>query len=138
MAQIIKLQVGDNQMGRYTKEYLLTDYKCFTHRHHNEYRPEADKYCDKIELSVIAQGREDMRLYDWFISQSTINGRLLITLPPQSNQLAEETRIVEFEDAICFSLEEDFHIGQDQRRQLKLSMIADRVVIDGVVFNRNF
>ena len=42
-----KMQIGDNHAGRYTKEYLLTDFKCRTHRLHDEYRPRADKYCER-------------------------------------------------------------------------------------------
>ena len=60
MSLIKKLQIGDNRLHRYTKEYLLTDFKCRTHRLHDEYRPGADKYCDYVEVTVIAPGREDM------------------------------------------------------------------------------
>ena len=77
------MQIGDNRAGRYAKEYLLTDFKCRTHRLHDEYRPRADKYCDYIEATVIAPGREDMLMYEWFINRSTLSGRLLIQLPPK-------------------------------------------------------
>ena len=86
MSLIKKMQIGDNRAGRYTKEYLLTDFKCRTHRLHDEYRPHADKYCDYIEATVIAPGREDMLMYEWFINRLTLSGRLLIQLPPKPNQ----------------------------------------------------
>lgn len=86
MSLLKKLQIGDNHAGRYTKEYLLSDFKCHTHRLHNEYRPDSDKYCDSIDVTIIAPGRDDMQLYDWFIHQSTLSGRLLIQLPPKLNQ----------------------------------------------------
>jgi hypothetical protein len=136
MSLLKKLQIGDNNSGRYTKEYLLTDYKCHTYRKHNEYRPDTDKYCDCIELTVIAPGREDVLMYDWFITQSLQNGRILIQLPPQMNQSEPESHEVLFEDACCFSLEEDYHLNKNQRRVLKLKLVAEEIVINDVTFYR--
>ncbi len=93
------LQIGNNDLGKYSKEYLLADYKLHTFRKKNELRPEAQKYCERIELTVIAPGREDVSLYEWFIEQSTQNGRVLLTLPPQGKQTAEETKEILFENA---------------------------------------
>ena len=39
-----------------------------------------------------------------------------------------------FEDAYCFSLAEDYHIDSSNRRYLKLSLMAERVIVDGVVY----
>jgi hypothetical protein len=137
MSLIKKLQIGDNRSGRYTKEYLLTDFKCLTHRLHNEYRPNFDKYCDSINVTVIAPGREDMLLYEWFIRQSTLSGRLLIQLPPKPNQSEPDTQEIFFEEAKCFSFEEEYHIGRNQRRMLRLQFVAEKVDINGVVFMRS-
>jgi hypothetical protein len=136
MALLKKLQLGDNQSGRYTKEYLLSDFKCHTHRLHNEYRPEADKYCDSIDLTVIAPGREDMQLYEWFIRQSTLNGRLLIQLPPKPNQSEPDCQEIIFEEAKCFSFEEEYHINRNQRRMLRLRFVAEQVNFNGIIFKR--
>lgn len=137
MSLLKKLQIGDNNSGRYTKEYLLVDYKCYTFRRHNEYRPDTEKYCDKIELTVIAPGKEDMMLYEWFVEQSFLSGRILIELSPLSSQTAGEVRSILFEEGTCFSFEEDYHIGVNQRRMLKLSFVAEEVNIDGVIFVRH-
>jgi len=136
MSLLKKLQLGDNELHKYTKEYLLADYKFHTYRKHNEYRPNAEKYCERIELTVIAPGREDVTLYEWFINQSTQNGRVLIMLPPQPDSSIEETREVVLENATCFSLEEDFHIGHNQRRMLRLSLVAEEVHVEDIVFKR--
>ena len=136
MAQLKKLQIGDNHAKRYTKEYLLTDYTCHVNRLHNEYRPDNDKYCDSIDLTIIAPGKEDMLLYDWFIKQYTLSGRILIQLPPLPNQSESDLREVYFEEAQCFSFEEEYHINLSQRRTLKIRMVAEDVNISGVTFKR--
>ena len=136
MALIKKLHIGDNHVGRYTKEYLLTDFKTRTHRLHDEYRPGADKYCDYVEATVIAPGREDMLMYDWFIKKSTLSGRLLIQLPPKPNQNEPDCQEIFFEEAQCFSFEEEYHINKNQRRMLRLQFVAEEVIINGITFNR--
>ena len=136
MSLLKKLQIGDNHAGRYPKEYLLSDYKCHTHRLHNEYRPDSDKYCDSIDLTVIAPGREDMLLYEWFIRQSRLSGRLLIQLPPKPNQWETDYREILFEEARCFSFEEEYHINRNQRRMLRLRFVAENVNINDVIFKR--
>ena len=136
MSLLKKLQIGDNHAGRYTKEYLLSDFKCHTHRLHNEYRPDSDKYCDSIAVTIIAPGRDDMQLYDWFIHQSTLSGRLLIQLPPKLNQSEPDIQEIFFEEARCFSFEEEYHITCNQRRMLRLRFVAENVNINDVIFKR--
>lgn len=136
MSLIKKLQIGDNHAGRYTKEYLLTDFKTRTHRMHDEFRPGADKYCDCMEATVIAPGREDMLMYEWFINRSTLSGRLLIQLPPKPNQNEPDCQEIFFEEAQCFSFEEEYHINHNQRRMLRLQFVAEEVIINGITFKR--
>lgn len=136
MSLIKKLQIGDNHSGRYTKEYLLTDFKCRTHRLHDEYRPAADKYCDCVEITVIAPGREDMQMYEWFISRSTLSGRLLIQLPPKANQSEPDCQEILLEEAQCYSFEEEYHSNLNQRRLLRLQLVAEQVIFNGIIFKR--
>lgn len=136
MSLIKKMQIGDIHAGRYPKEYLLTDFKCRTHRLHNEYRPHADKYCDYIEATVIAPGREDMLMYEWFIKRSTLSGRLLIQLPPKANQGEPDYQEILFEEAQCFSFEEEYHANRNQRRVLRLQFVAEKVIINDITFKR--
>ena len=136
MSLLKKFQIGDNHSGRYTKEYLLSDFKCHTHRLHNEYRPDSDKYCDSIDVTIIAPGRDDMQLYDWFIHQSTLSGRLLIQLPPKLNQSEPDIQEIFFEEANCFSFEEEYHNNRNRRRLLHLQFVAEQVNINDVIFKR--
>lgn len=136
MSLIKKMQIGDNHAGRYTKEYLLTDFKTRTHRLHDEFRPGAEKYCDYMETTVIAPGRDDMQMYEWFINKSTLSGRLLIQLPPKPNQNEPDCQEIFFEEAQCFSFEEEYHINKNQRRMLRLQFVAEQVIINGITFNR--
>ncbi len=135
MSLLKKLQIGNNEIGKYTKEYLLMDYKCHTCRHCNELRPDADKFCERIDMTIVAPGREDVHLYQWFISQASETGRILIELPPNAQKDAEKKEVV-FDNAIIYSLEEEFHFNTDKVRKLKISMIAEKVTISGVTFNR--
>lgn len=137
MSLLKKLQIGNNALGKYTTEYLLKDYKCHTCREHNEFRPSADKYCERIDLMVVAPGRENVHLYNWFINQSAETGRILIELPPNSDREVEKRKEVRFENAIIYSLEEEFHFNTDRVRTLKVSIVAETVTIDGVNFNQN-
>ena len=121
MSLLKKLQIGDNHAGRYL---------------HNEYRPDSDKYCDSIDVTIIAPGRDDMQLYDWFIHQSTLSGRLLIQLPPKLNQSEPDIQEIFFEEAKCFSFEEEYHINRNRRRLLHLQFVAEQVNINDVIFKR--
>lgn len=137
MSLLKKLQIGDNATGMYTKEYLLVDYKCHTCRSHNELRPNADMSCERIELTVIAPGVGDMSIYDWFIDQTSVDGRILIELPAILYQGNTEYKEIQFEGASCFSLEEHYEIDKNQRRVLRIGMIASTVVIDGIEYHRH-
>ena len=86
-------------------------------------------------MTVISPGRENVHLYDWFISQAPESGRILIELPPNAQQDAESKEAL-FENAIVYSLEEEFHFNTDRVRKLKLSIVAEEVKIDGITFNR--
>lgn len=96
----------------------------------------ADKYCDYLEATVIAPGREDMQMYEWFIRRSTICGRLLIQLPPKANQSEPDCQEIYFEEAQCFSFEEKYHSNLNQRRMLRLQFVAEQVIINGITFKR--
>lgn len=137
MSLLKKLQIGDNELGRYSKEYLLTDYKCHTFREVDEYRPKTNKICDCIELSVIAPGKEDMTLYEWFIKQITFSGRIIVQLPPKPNMQESDSHEIQFEEAKCFSFEEEYHIFKNQRRTLKVRFVAKEVRINDVTFYRH-
>jgi hypothetical protein len=134
MSLLKKLEIGNNEIGKYTKDYLLMDYKCHTCRHSNEFRPDADKYCERIDMTIVAPGREDVSLYQWFISQNSESGRIFIELPPNASHQGE-TKDILFENATVYAIEEEFQFDRDKVRKLKISIVAEKVTIDGVTVN---
>lgn len=128
------LQFGNNATGRYTREYLVVKCRCRFSRHHNAYHPDTDALCDSVELTVVAPGKEDLNLYEWYIDQTALSGRILFDLSSQSTDGSISGRELHFEDAQCFSLSEDYHIDNTSRRLLKLEFMADRIVINKVLF----
>ena len=71
MALIARLQFGDNRANLYSKEYLVMDCHLHFTRHHNHFRPDTDARCEKVEVVVVAPGREDLNLYEWYIDKGS-------------------------------------------------------------------
>ena len=87
-----------------------------------------------MELTVVVPGREDLNLYEWYVDQSVLSGRILVALPaPAPNQEAEWKEIL-FEDGVCFSFSEEYHIDVRHRRMLTLSIVAEDVIVDEINF----
>ena len=124
MALLAALEFGDNNIGRYSKSYLVSDCRFVFHRPYNSYRPEGMARCDRLELEVIAPGKNDLNLFDWYDKQGVQSGRIVISLAAE----------VYFEDAKCFSLSENYDINTSRRRTLKLAIEAETITVDDVVF----
>jgi hypothetical protein len=77
-----------------------------------------------------------MLMYEWFINRSTLSGLLLIQLPPKSNQSVSDEQEIFFEEAQCFSFEEEYHANRNQRRVLRLQFVAEKVIINDITFKR--
>ena len=54
MALLAALEFGDNNIGRYSKSYLVSDCRFVFNRPYNSYRPEGMARCERLELEVIA------------------------------------------------------------------------------------
>ena len=134
MSLTARLQFGDNASGRYSKEYLVTDFKCHVFRRHNEARPDGTPKCESIELTVVVPGRDDLNLTEWYVHRSTMSGRILVELStPEQNQPSQWKEVL-FEDGLCYALSEEYHIDKRMRRSLRLSVVASEITIDSVVF----
>lgn len=129
-----KLQFGDNKNGTYSNTYNLIDSHLHFMRHHNHFKPDTDAKCDKVEVVVVAPGKEDLNLYEWYISNGTQNGRLTYELQSAKTG-ATETKILLFEGAYCYSIEEEYQINTNQKRFLRLSFVAEKITINDVNFN---
>ena len=129
------LQFGDNGAHFYSKEYLVAECNCHFTRCHNHFRPDGNARCDKITLTVIAPGKEDLNLFEWYADGSVQSGRLLFEVLFRIGS-EEDVKQITFEDAYCVSLSEVYDINSTSRRTLTLEIVADKVEIDTVKFNK--
>ena len=122
MALIAALEFGDNNIGRYSKSYLVSDCRFVFDRPYNSYRPEGMARCERLELEVIAPGKNDLNLFDWYDKQGVQSGRIVISLAAEAKLTEQDAQIIYFEDAKCFSLSENYDINTSRRRTLKLAI----------------
>ncbi len=136
MALLASIQFGDNSSGHYSKTYLLTDYHLHFMRHHNSLAPDSEPQCERIDVTVVAPGKIDLNLHEWYINQSRISGRIVFDVnSPLVSEQGEE-REVRFENAQCFAFEENYQIGSNNRRLLTLSLVAESVTIGNNTFSQ--
>ena len=133
MALMARLQFGDNRANHYSKEYLVVDCHLHFTRHHNHFRPDTDARCEKVEVVVVAPGREDLNLYEWYIQKGSQSGRLVFDLQSITGS-DTEMKFLEFEDAYCYSIREEYHIDSQRRRCLRLSFVAEKITVNEVEF----
>ena len=133
MALIARLQFGDNRANLYSKEYLVMDCHLHFTRHHNHFRPDTDARCEKVEVVVVAPGREDLNLYEWYIQKGSQSGRLVFDLQSITGG-DTEIKFLEFEDAYCYSIAEEYQIDAQKRRCIKLSFVAENILINDTEF----
>lgn len=136
MALSAHLQFGDNKAGRYSTDYLLVDCRCSFRRSHNDLRPDGSAQCDSVEIDVVCPGKEDMTLHDWFMNGDEMSGRIVFDLSSTAPDDGNPTRILYFEDARCFALEESFDKDTRFRRLLRLAFEAEKVTMENIDFNK--
>ena len=133
MALTAVLEFGDNNIRRYSKQFMVADCRFVFDRSYNDFCPEGDTRCDRMELFVVAPGKEDLTLFEWFADQSVLDGRITIGLGATNDNSLDSQEIV-FEEAVCFALSEMYDIDSSMRRLLKLSILAKKICIDDVCF----
>ena len=133
MALTAVLEFGDNNIRRYSKQFMVADCRFVFDRSYNDFCPEGDTRCDRMELFVVAPGKEDLTLFEWFADQSVLDGRITISLGATNDNSLDSQEIV-FEEAVCFALSEMYDIESSKRRLLKLSILANKICIDDVCF----
>ena len=136
MALTAVLEFGDNNIKRYSKQYLVSDCRFLFQRSNNGFSPEGAARCERVEVVVVAPGKEDLGLIEWFSTQEVMNGRIVISLTNDLRKDESDTQILYFEGAKCFSFSEFYDINSSRRRLLKLAISAEEMVIDGVTLNR--
>ena len=133
MALTAVLEFGDNNIRRYSKQFMVADCRFVFDRSYNDFCPEGDTRCERMELFVVAPGKDDLTLFEWFADQSVLDGRVTISLGATSDNSLDSQEIV-FEEAVCFALSEMYDIDSSMRRLLKLSILAKKICIDDVCF----
>ena len=133
MALMARLQFGDNMAGLYAKEFLVRDCHLHFTRHHKHFQPDTDARCETVEVVVVAPGREDLTLYEWYTEKGTQSGRLVFDLQSIAGG-DSEIKFLEFEDAYCYSLAEEYHIDAQKRRCIRLSFVAESLTINETEF----
>ena len=136
MALIAVLEFGNNSIGRYHKQYLVSDCHFVHKRPYNRFCPEAPVRLEVLEVSVICPGRDDLTLYEWYDSMELQEGRVVIKTNTVSSSDCTSEHIVYFENARCFSLSETYDIDSSRRRILTLGIEAETVKIDDVEIKR--
>ena len=136
MALSANLKFGNNQIGLYSRTYDVVECKCHFNRHHNFNLPDANAVCDKLELTVVAPGKEDLNLYEWYTDQTRQSGKLTFDLTTTSKNGSQGTKVITFEDALCFSIAENYDIDKQRRRHLTLEIIAAKITVENVEFTR--
>lgn len=134
MSLSARLYIGDNTSDTYTKTYLVTRCEVKVARHHNAYMPDAEPRCDEVTLSVIAPAKDDLELFEWYVDQTTLSGKIVVDLTNQSARYEETERTFKFENAKCFSIAEHYDIGETNRHQLRLGIMMEELEIDKVSF----
>jgi hypothetical protein len=134
MALTAKLQFGDNNNKHYPNEYLVADCRCHFTRGYNHAQPDSDARCDRVDITVVAPSKENLILYDWFITNGVLSGRIVFDTV-SVGQSTEISKIITFEDAYCYSLAEDYKIDASEQRLLKISFVADKITISGILFD---
>lgn len=133
MALMARLQFGDNMAGLYSKEYLVMDCHLHFSRHHDHFKPDTDAQAEKVELVVVAPGKEDLNFYEWYINNGVQSGRIIFDIQTVTSHHPVE-KVILFENACCCSLEEEYHIDTQRRRCLRLSLVAEELTINDTVF----
>ena len=133
MALTAVLEFGDNNIKRYSKQFLVADCRFVFDRFYNDFCPESETRCEQMELFVVAPGKEDLTLFEWFTGQETREGRVIISLGGSGDNSLDSQEVL-FEDAVCFSLSELYDIESSRRRLLKMRIAANLINIDNVCF----
>jgi hypothetical protein len=132
------LQIGNNESQIYTKQYNVVNLHCHFSRHTGNSRPDTDACCERIDITLVAPGMNDVSLYNWYISGNPLSGKVSFDLTNGLGNAKQSDSDLTFDDAYCFAIEEDYHIDKHLRRTVKLSIVADKVTFEGATFKNPY
>ena len=137
MPDITTLQIDlDPASGKYSSEYRLTECHIRLNRTYDCWLPHSDAHCRQIEVSVVSPIEKDLKLVEWFVDNSQMQGVIEFrTIAPLSNE-AETTQRLLFDGAYLSSLSEHYHITEHRQRELRLVIVPQMVEIMNLKFPR--
>ena len=127
------LQIGDNNIGVYDRQYKVVRCQYNFSRGYNFRMPDTTSRNKSISITIVAPGKEDLSLYDWYINRTVLNGRILFDLSGQA-MFDENPKMLTFEGASCFSLSESYHIDQENRRLIHIEITTEETTVDNIRF----
>ena len=127
------LQIGDNNIGVYDRQYKVVRCQYNFSRGYNFRMPDTTSRNKSISITIVAPGKEDLSLYDWYINRTLLNGRILFDLSGQA-MFDENPKTIYFEGASCFSLSESYHIDQEKRRLIHIEITTEETTVDNIRF----
>lgn len=136
MALTAYIEFGNNDSKRYFKQYMISDCYIVNEKPFNKFCPEGDASCERLEVSIISPGRDDLDLYEWYDTQNFQDGRIVITTMSVKTSDFDAEHIIYFENARCFSLSEHYDASTNRRRIIKLAIEAEKICVDEIEFNR--
>lgn len=134
MAVFATLKFGNNDSGRYNREYPVVSARSRFLRDSEGLRPDSSFRCEKVTITLVVPQRTDIELYDWFINGSSLSG--CIEMEESSSNQDSHKRVLTFENAQCFGLREEYDVRIDKRQMLTIDMVAERIMADDVEFIR--
>ncbi len=129
-----KLQFGDNSCQWYNKEYMVAKCSCHVNRNYNHNHPDSVPRCERIVLTLNVPVKEDLMLYEWFVDQFYMSGRILVDVVSIKDSDDTDPHIIYFDDAQCYSISEHYDVGEKKMRRLTLELDAMRVKVCDVDF----
>ena len=117
-----------------TSVFNVLDFRCHFSRRYNHFNPESTPFCERIEMTVVAPETDDYTIYEWYVNRSLMSGTLTYKLPVTLKSSGED-RLIDFFDAQCFSLSENYDINEKKKRLLKIVIIPEQVSMQNVSFS---
>jgi hypothetical protein len=117
-----------------TNEFNVLDFRCHFSRRYNHFNPESTPFCERIEMTVVAPETDDYTIYEWYINRNLMSGKLTYKLPVTLKSSGED-RLIDFFDAQCFSISENYNINEKKKRLLKIVIIPEKVSMQNVSFS---
>ena len=137
MALIATLEFGDNDIQRYYKKYLVSDFRILHKRAYNKFNPEGMARCEQLQVSVICPGRDDLNLFEWYDRQGEQAGRVVIMSNTVRSSDPEVSQIIYLDGAKCFRLSESYDSNSNRRRILTLGIETKSIKVEQVEFKKD-